>query len=171
MKILGNIYNFDWTDTSKASVEWSISGYGNYSLQTAYGLPNITSPVNVAIDVYLNEYVQTPLPPHLETKCSAVNRQPIKASPFVRPGEPPGDPVGRCKDAVRFSTRLTLTSFLPFEHPSVSAACLPSTWNTASYTELNMPLQMTGTHSQPLFSPSRGPRTNPYRSSRSKSAL
>ena len=119
MKILGNIFNFDWTDTSEVSVEWSISGYGNYSLQTANGLPNNTSPVNVAVDVYLNEYVQAQPPLHLEiVQYSTRNHQPIKSSPFVRSSEPPGDPVGRCKDAVRSSTRLTPMNFSPLKYPS-----------------------------------------------------
>jgi len=47
-------FHFDWLDPSQASVTWSVSGFGNYSLQTAGGFPNAFPPANIAVDVYLN---------------------------------------------------------------------------------------------------------------------
>lgn len=58
VKILGTIFSFDWLDPSTISVTWSISAVGNYTLQTAYGFSNNTPPPNVAMDIYLNEWVQ-----------------------------------------------------------------------------------------------------------------
>jgi hypothetical protein len=55
VKILGSIFHFDWMETNKVSVDWSVTGYGKYGLRVADGFFNDTPPVNVAIDMYLNK--------------------------------------------------------------------------------------------------------------------
>lgn len=55
MKLLGNVFDFNWLDPSKVTVTWSVSGFGNYSMPTAYGYPNMFPPPNIAVDVYVDE--------------------------------------------------------------------------------------------------------------------
>ena len=83
MKILGNILHFDWMDTTKVSVAWTIGGYGKYSLEVLDGYPRDIPPVNVAVDFYLNAWVQIQ-PPLSGSHCILSNsRQSIKTSLFI----------------------------------------------------------------------------------------
>ena len=58
VKILGNVFYLDWLDPTKVSVVWSVSGYGKYGLPVEGGHKNDVPPVNTAVDVYLNQWVQ-----------------------------------------------------------------------------------------------------------------
>ena len=49
--ILGKVTRFDWLDTQRLSVTWSILGLGEYELQDS----DDRVPPNRAVDVYLDE--------------------------------------------------------------------------------------------------------------------
>ena len=83
VKIRGNILHFDWVDTTKVSVAWTIGGYGKYSLKVLDGYPKDIPPANVAMDFYLNEWVQVQ-PPLSGSYCMlSDSHQSIKTSLFI----------------------------------------------------------------------------------------
>ena len=49
--ILGKVTRFDWLDTQRLSVTWSILGLGEYELRDS----DDRVPPNRAVDVYLDE--------------------------------------------------------------------------------------------------------------------
>ena len=53
--IFGKVTRFDWLDTHLLSVTWFVAGRGEYA---ATGISDQCLPINTAVDVYLNEWVQ-----------------------------------------------------------------------------------------------------------------
>jgi len=56
--ILDDVSRFDWLDTHRLSVTWSIVGLGEYQSQTVSGSSHWYPSVNRAADVYLDEWVK-----------------------------------------------------------------------------------------------------------------
>ena len=56
--IAGRVSHFDWSKVESLSVSWSIIGCGKYQLQNDTKDPSEAMPPNIALDVYINEWVQ-----------------------------------------------------------------------------------------------------------------
>lgn len=87
VKILGNIFQFNWQDPSKVSVTWAISGVGNYTLQTAAGYPTENPPPNTAMDIYLGEWVPI-LVLHLKSYSTLRDKIPARQTRYFRMIQP-----------------------------------------------------------------------------------
>lgn len=57
MNIVSIIPYFDWLNPTKIPVVWSINGGGEYGLGGVGGPENYVSPVDIPVDIYINEWV------------------------------------------------------------------------------------------------------------------